>query len=142
MEDLELVVQFLIQNLPNELIKCLSKIMMPIIFTRVKEQWLDPAVPSSMEGVGEYQQSLAQVNAFAATLDSLNWPATEGFYDWVSNAHKIWLSKRKETALDWTRNQLALGKAGSFILWLVMSKSYVVLVNSIKYLSSLYESII
>lgn len=109
MEDLELVVQFLLQNLPNELVKCLSKIMMPIIFARVKEQWLDPAVPSSMEGVGEYQQSLAQVNAFAATLDSLNWPATEGFYDWVSNAHKIWLSKRKETALDWTRNQLALG---------------------------------
>jgi centromere/kinetochore protein ZW10 len=31
------------------------------------------------------------------------------FDAWVSNAPKIWLNKRRETALDWTRNQLALG---------------------------------
>lgn len=110
LEDLERVVQFLVKHLPNEIIQCLSGTMMPIIFTRLKEQWLDPAVPSTLEGMAEYQQSLAHVSAFAATLESLNWPAADGFYDWVSNAHRIWLSKRKENALDRIRNQLALGE--------------------------------
>ena len=113
-EDLEGLVHFLHRYLPDELVKCLSEIMMPILFARVKEQWLDPAVPSSLENLGEYQQSLAQVNAFASILGSSNWPATDGFHDWVSNAHKIWLSKRKENALDWTRNHLALGRAPSY----------------------------
>lgn len=83
--------------------------MMPVLFTRIKEQWLDSAVPSSLDDMGEYQKSLRQVNDFAAKLELLNWPTADGFYDWVSNAHRIWLLKRKETSLDWTRNQLALG---------------------------------
>ena len=124
------MVKFLLQHLPNELVKCLSEIMMPIIFTRLKEQWLDPAVPSSMEYMDEYQQSLAQVNEFAATLGSLNWPAADDLYNWVSNAHKIWLSKRKETALDLTRNQLILGMVGSSALRHLMCNSYIVLVKS------------
>jgi hypothetical protein len=84
--------------------------MMPILFTRIKEQWLDSAVPSSLDDMGEYQKTLVQVHDFAAILESLDWPAADGFYDWVSNAHRIWLVKRKETTLDWTRNQLALGR--------------------------------
>lgn len=98
---------------------------MPIVFTRVKEQWLDPAVPSSLEDMGEYQNALALVNGFASALESLNWPAADGFRDWVSNAHKIWLSKRKETALDWTRNQLTLGRFGFLIAYSgTISKPY------------------
>jgi centromere/kinetochore protein ZW10 len=111
LEDVEGVVRFLLKHLPTEIIKSLSDVMMPILFTRIKEQWLDSAVPSSLDDMGEYQKTLVQVNDFAAKLESLNWPTADGFYDWVSNAHRIWLSKRKETALDWTRNQLALGRS-------------------------------
>lgn len=109
LEDVEGVVRFLIEHLPTEIIQSLSGVMMPVLFTRIKEQWLDPAVPSSLDDMSEYQKTLVQVNDFATKLESLNWPTADGFYDWVSSAHRIWLSKRKETALDWTRNQLALG---------------------------------
>jgi len=57
-----------------------------------------------------YQKALAQVSEFATNLDSLKWPGVDGLHDWVTNAPKIWLNKKRETALDWTRNQFSLGK--------------------------------
>lgn len=82
---------------------------MPTLSKRIKEEWLDTAVPASLEDMMAYQKSLAQVQEFAKRLDSIKWPGTNGFYDWVTSAPKIWLSKRRETTLDWTRNQLSLG---------------------------------
>jgi centromere/kinetochore protein ZW10 len=61
----------------------------------------------------DYQKALAQVSEFATKLDLLKWPGVEGLHDWVTNAPKIWLNKKRETALDWTRNQFSLGKKAS-----------------------------
>ena len=58
----------------------------------------------------EYQKVLAQVHEFADDLDKLKWPGVEGLHDWVADAPKIWLTKKRETALDWTRNQFSLGE--------------------------------
>jgi centromere/kinetochore protein ZW10 len=66
-------------------------------------------VPSSLDDMVHYQKALALVQDFADTLDSLKWPGADGLHDWVASSPKIWLSKRRETALDWTRNQLTLG---------------------------------
>lgn len=84
--------------------------MMPVLSTRIKELWLDTAVPSSLDDMVDYQKALLQVSEFANKLDSLDWLGTSSFHDWVSNVSKIWLSKKRETSLDWTRNQLALGE--------------------------------
>jgi centromere/kinetochore protein ZW10 len=84
--------------------------MMPTLSNRIKEVWLDTAVPSSLDDMIDYQKALAQVDDFATKLDSLDWPPVHGFHDWVSNSSKIWLNKKRETSLDWTRNQLSLGK--------------------------------
>lgn len=77
--------------------------------SRIIEGWLDTAVPASLDDMVDYQKALAQVGDFAAVLDSIAWPGGDSLHDWVSNAPKIWLNKRRETALDWTRNQLSLG---------------------------------
>ncbi|CZS94014.1 uncharacterized protein RAG0_04056 [Rhynchosporium agropyri] len=107
--DLQTTIKFLHQNIPAELTQPLAKHIMPIISARVIETWLDAAVPASLEDMVDYQKALALVGDFAAWLDTVNWPGAEGFHDWVSNASRIWLAKRRETALDWTRNQLSLG---------------------------------
>jgi len=104
------VIRFLIKSLTPELVKSLSDAMMPTLSTRVKELWLDTAVPSSLGEIENYQKALNQVSEFANTLDALEWPDSHGFHRWVEDAHKNWLNKRRETVLDWTRNQLALGK--------------------------------
>ena len=58
----------------------------------------------------DYQKALAQVHEFAKNLDALKWPGVESLHDWVTSAPKIWLTKKRESALDWTRNQFSLGK--------------------------------
>jgi centromere/kinetochore protein ZW10 len=105
------VIRFLVDKLPSEFIKPLSDAMMPEFSTRLKEVWLDTAVPASLDELLEYQKSLAQVHEFVEKLQSLSWPGGDTFEDWISDAPKIWISKRRETALDWTRNQLALGES-------------------------------
>ncbi|KUJ07758.1 centromere/kinetochore protein-like protein zw10 [Mollisia scopiformis] len=107
--DLEAVIKFLNQRLPQEIVDPLSRRMMPILCSRILEDWLDTAVPASLDAMVDYQKALAQVGDFATVLDSMNWPGGDSLHDWVSNAPKIWLNKRRETALDWTRNQLSLG---------------------------------
>lgn len=107
--DLETVIHFLMDNIPGEIIQSLAKKMMPILSTRILEVWLDTAVPASLEDMVDYQKALALVADFAAKLKALQWPGADTFNDWVSNAPKIWLGKRRETTLDWTRNQLSLG---------------------------------
>lgn len=108
-DDLQSIIQYLIDNIPAEIVQPLASHMMPVLSTRILEVWLDTAVPSSLEDMVDYQKALAQVGDFASTLDSLKWPGADTLHDWVSSAPRIWLNKRRETTLDWTRNQLSLG---------------------------------
>lgn len=85
--------------------------LMPDLSVHVKEAWLDAAVPSSLEDMADYQKALAQVKNFAAMLRTLDWPGVDTFNDWVANAPKIWLAKRREDSLDRVRNGLSLGKS-------------------------------
>lgn len=97
------------ENLPPDLIQPLAEKMMPPLSTRIIEVWLDTAVPASLDDMADYQKALSRVGDFASKLESLNWPGADTFNDWVTNAPKIWVSKRRDAALDWTRNQLSLG---------------------------------
>lgn len=84
--------------------------MMPSLISQVKNTWLDSAVPASLDGLPEYRKALVMVKDFADRLTAFQWDGADELNDWVANAHKIWLTKRREVCLDWTRNQLALGK--------------------------------
>jgi len=84
--------------------------MMPSLSAQIKETWLDTAVPVSLDSMVDYQKALAQAGDFALKLKSLNWPGTMDFNNWVTSAPKTWLNKRRESSLDWVRNELALGR--------------------------------
>jgi centromere/kinetochore protein ZW10 len=83
--------------------------MMPPMSRYILDDWLYTAVPASLDDMVDYQKTLALVHDFACKLDLLRWPGSEAFHDWVSSAPRIWLNKCRETALDWTRNQISLG---------------------------------
>jgi centromere/kinetochore protein ZW10 len=87
----------------------LANAMMPELSSKIVDTWLDMAIPTSLESMLDYQKALAQAEAFAMTLKSLNWPGANVFLDWVSGAPRHWLKKRKDSSLDWIRNELALG---------------------------------
>jgi len=82
---------------------------MPKLCSQIKETWLDSAVPASLEDMTAFRKAIALVQVFADNLKVLQWTGAEELLDWVANAPRIWLAKRRETALDWTRNQLSLG---------------------------------
>jgi len=107
-KDIEGITVVLTANLPDDFVTPLSKAMMPPLMSRVRELWLDRAIPPSLEDMEQYKSSLGQVHELADMFDALHWPGTDTLHDWVKNAPRIWLNKRKETELDRTRNQVSI----------------------------------
>ncbi len=89
---------------------------MPPLTTRILESWLDTAIPVDLNDTMEYQKTLALVSEFTEKLVSMKWPGMDGFLDWVQNAPKIWLNKKREKSLEWTRDLFSQGKMVSFIV--------------------------
>jgi len=115
--DLEQTIVFLNRRLPSEFSRPLSEVLMPKLCTQIKETWLDSAVPASLQDMTAFQKAIALVQVFANNLKALQWTGAEELHDWVANAPWIWLTKRRETALDWTRNQLSLGELPQIYLF-------------------------
>lgn len=107
--DIRQILRYLSDKLPRTFITLLSAEMMPPLSSRIEEQWLNPAIPTSLDKMEEYQKTLALVSEFALHLEEDNWPGSDLFHDWVKKAAKRWIDKRKETSLDWIRAQLSLG---------------------------------
>lgn len=108
-QDILKIIRFLDQNLPKPMVESLSAAMMPDLSEVIIGTWLESSVPTSLNDMVDYQKALAQTSEFAETLESLKWPGADEFHDWVAGAPKIWLTKKRETALDSVRNALALG---------------------------------
>jgi centromere/kinetochore protein ZW10 len=98
-----------LENVPSDIVQPLSNALMPTLSDRLLNIWLHSAVPSSLDEMEDYQKALSQVSNFATALDTLKWPGVEGLHEWVSHAPRIWLNKRRETALESTRLQLSMG---------------------------------
>jgi centromere/kinetochore protein ZW10 len=115
--DLEQIIVFLNGHLPSEFSRPLSEVLMPKLCSQIKETWLDSAVPTSLQDMTAFRKAIAMVQIFADNLKALQWTGAEELHVWVASAPRIWLTKRRETSLDWTRNQLSLGELlhGCFI---------------------------
>jgi centromere/kinetochore protein ZW10 len=111
--DLEQIILFLAQHLPQEFCHELSQVMIPPLCTYIREQWLDSAIPPALGDMTAFRKAIYVVQTFVDQMDSMKWNGTAALQDWVLNVPRLWLAKRKETSLDWTRNQIAMGKYNS-----------------------------
>ncbi|KAH8598209.1 hypothetical protein B0O99DRAFT_616160 [Bisporella sp. PMI_857] len=109
LQDLESFTVFLINKIPEEFVKAFAKIMMQPLSVRIRELWLDRAIPPSLDDVGQYQNSLSRVREFAEKIDKHDWPGTDSLYDWCRNAPRNWLHNRREIEAANIRQQLELG---------------------------------
>ncbi|KAI9735790.1 MAG: hypothetical protein M1818_006399 [Claussenomyces sp. TS43310] len=107
--DLERIVCFMIDHLPEEFAMTFSQALMPDLCLQIRSTWLDSAVPISVDDLTTFRDVIAVVQSFVDKLTSYKWAGTLELQDWVDNTPRIWLTKRRETCLDWTRNRLALG---------------------------------
>ncbi|KAI1340893.1 hypothetical protein F5Y15DRAFT_35455 [Xylariaceae sp. FL0016] len=107
--DLEKIMTFLSERLPEELLHSLSNVMMPDLMPRITSVWLDSAVPSSLDQMDDFQQTVEATRKFCGVLARLKFSGFDDLQEWVDNVPKVWLSKRRETALDTVRSNFTQG---------------------------------
>ncbi|KAI0381907.1 Centromere/kinetochore Zw10-domain-containing protein [Hypomontagnella monticulosa] len=107
--DLDKVMIYLSDRLPEELVYSLSNVMMPDLISRIIGSWLDTAVPTSLKEMEEFQKVTEAVKAFCSRLQNLKFSGFQELQEWVDDAPRVWLSKCRETALDSVRSKLSQG---------------------------------
>jgi protein transport protein DSL1/ZW10 len=103
------VVQYLSTHLPLSVTNPLSKILLPTVTSRIITDWLNPTVPSSLDGQPELQDTLSQARTFHESLRAVGWEGKSELGDWVNRASRTWLTKRREVSLDNVRRLLSAG---------------------------------
>ena len=108
-DDLHVVVNYLSKNLPPSIAVALSQSLMPSLSTRLVSLWLTPCVPSSLDGMPDFQGVLSMVCRFIDRVESLGWKGRDALDDWVQNTPRVWLTRRRENSLEQVRSMLGQG---------------------------------
>ncbi|KAI1352132.1 hypothetical protein F5Y01DRAFT_100236 [Xylaria sp. FL0043] len=108
-QDLEIVLEYLSERLPEELVSSLSNVMMPDLIPRIITSWLEPTVPTSLKDMDEFQKIIHATRAFYDRLEALNFSKLEELQEWVQTVPRVWLAKCRETALESIRTKLTQG---------------------------------
>ncbi|KAI1425830.1 hypothetical protein F5Y12DRAFT_795025 [Xylaria sp. FL1777] len=108
-QDLEIVLEYLSGRLPGELVSSLSNVMMPDLIPRLITSWLEPAVPTSLKDMDEFQKIIEITKSFCGRLETLKFSRLEELQEWVQTVPRVWLAKCRETALESIRTKLSQG---------------------------------
>ncbi|KAK6511365.1 hypothetical protein TWF481_000283 [Arthrobotrys musiformis] len=110
-EDLRLVLDFLIRKFGPQISHLLSKTLTPAILNILMGSYLPSCIPTDLDNFNEFELVLENTTAFEQYLSRTGWSDGRGgeLKDWVSRAPRIWLSRRRESALDSLRRTFALG---------------------------------
>ncbi|KAI9739539.1 MAG: hypothetical protein M1834_006255 [Cirrosporium novae-zelandiae] len=108
-KDLESIIELIGSNFPLTVIGPISERLMPAILEKLKDQWLLPTVPTKLFEILEFEKVLNAIKNFADYLNVSRWPGKMELVDWVEQLPRIWLTKRRENALDQVRGHLAAG---------------------------------
>ncbi|KAM0721843.1 hypothetical protein Q7P37_002768 [Cladosporium fusiforme] len=107
--DLKTLVDFLNSKLPKDVSKALSRLLMPALTSRLDAYWLEPSIPLEMSQMAPFQDTLNGVQDFVQFLDGHGWENTTELREWVGNAPRSWLTKRRENLLGDVRNLVFSG---------------------------------
>ncbi|KFA62891.1 hypothetical protein S40285_02254 [Stachybotrys chlorohalonatus IBT 40285] len=107
--DLEQILGFIARKLPSELLGSLCSFMMADMVPRLINNWLNPAVPSSLTDMDKFQDMIQRTKQFCAALETSGYTGYQELDEWVTKAPKVWSGKCKETALDTIRTKLTKG---------------------------------
>lgn len=109
LSDLQVILAFVSQKVPEELLSGLGGFMMVDLIPRLIQQWLNPAVPSSLKDMARFQAITQSVQTFCGALETNGYSGFEALKEWVSKAHMTWLGRCREMALDTVRTKLIQG---------------------------------
>lgn len=99
LEDIQSIAEYLSTRLPPSIAVPLSSKLVPIIAARLISNLLLPAVPLSIEGIEEFQDTLSYVLGLVEYFDELGWSGQNRLTEWVDKSAEIWLARQKEAAI-------------------------------------------
>lgn len=108
-DDIDLIIDYLSTRLPSTVAVPLSELLMPSLISQLISDWVLPSVPSSLDGMLDFQEILAQFLRLADVVESVGWYGKTDLLDWVDQAPRVWLTKRREKSLDTVRTLLSRG---------------------------------
>jgi centromere/kinetochore protein ZW10 len=109
LKDLTSLTQFLATRLPQAVSLSLSQHFIPFLVTRLEDDWLSPSLPSEIDEMPDFQQTLGQVASYANRVNELGWHGAQTLLDWEKNVPRVWLTKRRELLLGEVRNLVFTG---------------------------------
>lgn len=104
------VLNYLRQNLPPSIIAELPQSLVPSVASKTISGWLSSSIPTTLEGLAEFEETLDFVMQFANTIQSWGWTGVEELVSWVNQAPRLWLTRRRVNSLDSVRKVLAASK--------------------------------
>jgi centromere/kinetochore protein ZW10 len=100
LEDIQSIAEYLDTRLPPTIAIPLSSKIVPVIASRLINNLLLPAVPTSTSGVPIFQETLSYVLGLAEYFDELGWSGQDKLTEWVDKSAEIWLARQKEAAIS------------------------------------------
>ncbi|KXG52604.1 uncharacterized protein PGRI_088880 [Penicillium griseofulvum] len=101
------VLGYLRHNIPSSVSATFSESFIVTISSKVISEWLSPAIPTDLGGLGEFENTLNHVLQFTKQVDSWGWTGQEELVSWVNQAPRLWLTRRRVDSLDRVRKVLA-----------------------------------
>ena len=114
--DLQILVTFLREHLPEAVTGPLASRLMPDLINRLISTWLASAVPENLDNMKDFQVTVEMVQAFSKTLDTIHWPGKAHLDEWVKDIPNIWIRKHQETSLAQVRFSLSKTPIGTEVV--------------------------
>ncbi|KAJ5711520.1 Retrograde transport protein Dsl1 C-terminal [Penicillium malachiteum] len=107
------VLNFLRQYLPSSLSSSLPQSLIPAITSKAISGWLSSAIPTTLDGLEDFENTLESVLQFTKTIESWGWTGQEELVSWVNQAPRLWLTRRRVDSLDSVRKAIAASKGST-----------------------------
>lgn len=98
---------FLRQNLPPSILNTFPQALIPGIASKAIKGWLSSTIPTTLDGLDDFETTLRNVLEFTQTIESWDWTGQEELVSWVNQAPRLWLTRRRVHSLDNVRKALA-----------------------------------
>ena len=109
LSDMDSVVDYLRTRLPPTVAIPLSEVLMPSLISTLIATWLSSSLPTDLEGMQSFDDTLASILQFAEALDNYEWPGGNDLVEWINRIPHVWLTKRRDISLDKVRKLVANG---------------------------------
>ncbi|KAF2480712.1 Centromere/kinetochore Zw10-domain-containing protein [Neohortaea acidophila] len=108
-DDLNDILDFLATHLPDAVTVPLSDFLVPAMTKLLEDEWLDAAIPLNMAEIAQFTSIVEDTEELAERIEGYGWNGAGTLRQWVENAPRTWLTKRREAVLGHARNLVFAG---------------------------------